>query len=48
MKPILGILKEKIKTNEIVRFVHKDKKLARLIKPRKPKREKEDKDQLIK
>ncbi|MFZ3064167.1 MAG: nucleotidyl transferase AbiEii/AbiGii toxin family protein [Nitrospirota bacterium] len=39
---------EKIKTNELARIVHKDKKLARLIKPRKLKREKEDKDQLIK
>lgn len=39
---------EKIKTNELARIVHKDKKLVRLIKPRKTKREKEDKDQLIK
>lgn len=31
-----------------LRYAYKDKKLAGLIKPRKQKREKEDKDQLIK
>jgi hypothetical protein len=39
--------KEKAKTLELAKIIHKDKKLARLIKPKKITREKEDKDQLI-
>ena len=38
---------EKSKTLELSKLIHKDKKLARLIKPKKPFRDKEDKDQLL-
>jgi hypothetical protein len=38
---------EKSKTLELSKLIHRDKKLARLIKPRKLFRDKEDKDQLL-
>lgn len=38
---------EKNKTHELAKLIHKDKKLARLMKPRKIKIEKEDKDLLL-
>lgn len=38
---------EKEKTLELAKLIHKDKKLARLIKPKKVKSEKEDRDQLL-
>jgi len=38
---------EKTKTHELARLIHRDKKLARLLKPKKVKREKEDKDLLL-
>jgi len=39
--------KEQEKTHELARLIHKEKKLAQLIKPRKAVREREDKDQLL-
>lgn len=39
--------KEKEKTHELARLIHREKKLAQLIKPRKAVREREDKDQLL-
>ena len=38
---------EKNKTHELAKLIHKDKKLAHLIKPKKIKIEKEDKDLLL-
>lgn len=38
---------EKAKTHELAKLIHKDKKLSRLLKPKKVKREKEDKDLLL-
>jgi hypothetical protein len=38
---------EKEKTHELANLIHKEKKLARLIKPKKVKRTREDKDQLL-
>jgi len=38
---------EKAKTHELVKLIHKDKKLSRLLKPRKIASEKEDKDLLL-
>ncbi|MBI4690517.1 MAG: hypothetical protein HY754_09670 [Nitrospirae bacterium] len=47
---LYGLLsaKEKKKTLELAKLIKKDKKLLRLITPRKVKKEKEDKSQLIK
>jgi len=39
--------KEQEKTHELARLIHKEKKLAQLIKPRKAVREREDKGQLL-
>lgn len=46
---LYGLLSEdeKTKTDELAKLIHKDKKFARLLKPRKVEREKEDKDQLL-
>jgi hypothetical protein len=38
---------EKEKTYGLAKLIRKDKKLARLIKPKKVKREREDKDLLL-
>jgi hypothetical protein len=39
--------KEKAKTHELAKLTKRDKKLRRLLKPRKEQREREDKDQLL-
>lgn len=39
--------REKTKTHELARLIHRDKKLLSLLKPRKVKREKEDKELLL-
>lgn len=38
---------EKLKTQELAKLIHRDKKLTLLLKPRKAIKEKEDKDQLL-
>lgn len=38
---------EKLKTHELAKLIHRDKKLTLLLKPRKTIKEKEDKDQLL-
>jgi len=46
---LYGLLteEEKMKTHELARLIHMDKKLTRLIKPKRIKREREDRSQLI-
>lgn len=41
------IYREYIEKHKLVKLIHKDKKLARLMKPRKIKIEKENKDLLL-
>lgn len=38
---------EEKKTHELARLIHRDKKLARLIRPKRPRREEEDKALLL-